>query len=119
MELTRLVLVVDDNVDAADMTAEVLRMHGMTVFVAYGGIDGLAQARTLMPSVIFLDLGMPVMDGCAVASALRQDEAFRSVKLVALTAWGDEQSRERTQAAGFDHHLTKPASLTTIVKAAC
>jgi CheY-like chemotaxis protein len=118
MGLARLVLVVDDNIDAADMTAEVLRMHGITVAVAYSGPEGLAKALTLMPSVIFLDVGMPVMDGCAVALALRKDQAFQSVKIVALTAWGDDESRERIQAAGFDLHLTKPASLTTLVRAA-
>lgn len=118
MNIAKTVLVVDDNVDAADMTAEVLRMHGMTVAVAYGGPEGLEKARTLLPSVIFLDIGMPLMDGCAVASALRKEQAFRSVKLVALTAWGDQESRERIQAAGFDLHLTKPASLATLIQVA-
>jgi CheY-like chemotaxis protein len=56
------------------------------------------------------------MDGYAVASALRKDEAFQSVKLVALTAWDDQEWRERIQAAGFDFHLTKPASLATLIE---
>lgn len=117
MEASPLVLVVDDNVDAADMTAEVLRMCGIKVVVAYGGAEGLETAKRLMPSVIVLDIGMPVMDGCAVAAALRQEAAFVKVKLVALTAWGDKESRERTRLAGFDLHLTKPAALTSLVEA--
>jgi CheY-like chemotaxis protein len=112
-----LVLVVDDNTDAADMTAEVLRMHGFDVVVAYGGIEGLEMARKLMPSVVVLDVGMPMMDGCAVAAALRREAAFVKVKLVALTAWDDEESRERTRLAGFDLHLTKPAALASLIEA--
>lgn len=117
MESSSLVLVVDDNIDAADMTAEVLRMHGIDVVVAYGGLEGLEMAKKLMPSAIVLDVGMPLMDGCAVAAALRREEAFVKVKLVALTAWGDEESRERTRLAGFDLHLTKPAPLASLVNA--
>lgn len=118
MDRAKLVLVVDDNVDAADMTAEVLRMHGISAVVAYGGPEGLEMAQALMPSVIFLDIGMPFMDGCAVATALRKDKAFQEVKLVALTAWGDQEMCERIVAAGFDIHLTKPALLATLIKVA-
>lgn len=117
MNATARVLVVDDNIDAADMTAEVLRMHGISVVVAYGGLEGLETARLVIPSVIVLDVGMPVMNGCEVAAALRKEEAFQQVKLVALTAWGDSESRERTRVAGFDLHLTKPASLASLVQA--
>jgi CheY-like chemotaxis protein len=118
MDRAKLALVVDDNIDAADMTAEVLRMHGISAVVAYGGIEGLATARALLPSVIFLDIGMPFMDGCAVAMALRKEEAFQNVKLVALTAWGDQEMRAKIIAAGFDLHLTKPALLATLVAVA-
>ena len=117
MEAGAVVLVVDDNIDAADMTAELLRMHGISVAVAYGGSEGLDLAKKLKPAVIVLDVGMPVMDGCAVAAALRKDAAFVRVRLVALTAWGDAESRERTRVAGFDLHLTKPASLTSLLSA--
>jgi CheY-like chemotaxis protein len=57
------------------------------------------------------------MNGCEVAAALRKEEVFQQVKLVALTAWGDSESRERTRVAGFDLHLTKPASLATLIQA--
>lgn len=109
------ILVVDDNVDAADMTAAMLRFHGLDVDVAYGGLEGLAAARAIAPSVIFLDIGMPVMDGYQVAAALRADEALRGVKIVALTAWGDAASREKSKAAGFDMHITKPANFHNLL----
>lgn len=117
MKASAVVLVVDDNIDAADMTAELLRMHGISVAVAYGGPEGFDMAIKIKPDVIVLDVGMPVMDGCAVAAALRKDATFVKVRLVALTAWGDAESRERTCVAGFDLHLTKPASLASLLSA--
>lgn len=115
MASTRKILIVDDNMDAADLTAEVLRLHGLEVDVAYGGIEALAAARAIVPSVIFLDIGMPEMDGYQVATALRADEAFRSVTIVALTAWGDPASRAKSKAAGFDLHITKPANFHNLL----
>jgi CheY-like chemotaxis protein len=111
----RKILVIDDNVDAADLTAEILRLHDIDVDVAYGGLEGVAAARALMPDVIFLDIGMPVMDGYAVARALRGEAALRHMKIVALTAWGDQETREQTNAAGFDLHIVKPAQFTELI----
>lgn len=116
------ILIVDDNADAADMTAQMLQMYGLNVHVAYGGPEGLASARAFQPYLIFLDIGMPVMDGYQVAQAIRADRSLHGVKLVALTAWGDEMSRNKARAAGFDLHLTKPANITELVataKGAC
>ncbi|WP_229487776.1 response regulator [Pseudoduganella lutea] len=118
MASSKKILIVDDNVDAADLTADVLRMHGLDVTVAYGGLEGLAAAKTSGAGVIFLDLGMPGMDGYEVARRLRADGAFGATTIVALTAWGDSAARERTAAAGFDLHLTKPASLAMLVDVA-
>lgn len=115
MASAKKILIVDDNVDAADLTAEMLRLYGHEVDVAYGGPEGLAAARAIAPSVIFLDIGMPEMDGYQVAAALRADEAFRGVKIVALTAWGDAAAREKSKAAGFDLHLTKPANFHNLL----
>lgn len=112
------ILVVDDNVDAADMTAEILRVFGLNVSVAYGGAEALAAVKADAPDVIFLDLGMPFVDGFAVAKALRSDAAFDCLKIIALTAWGDQEAREKTKAAGFDIHLTKPAQIAEIVELA-
>lgn len=116
MAVSRKVLVVDDNVDAANLTAEILRIFGMSVAVAYGGPEALAAAESEQPDVVFLDLGMPGMDGYAVAKALRSKPASGSLKIIALTAWGDPASREKTKAAGFDLHLTKPAGIAELVE---
>lgn len=112
------ILVVDDNVDAADLLADYLRVFGVNVIVAYGGKEALAVARMNPPTVIFLDIGMPEVDGYQVASSLRSDTTFDHVKIVALTAWGDGQSREKSKVAGFDLHLTKPANLEVILSLA-
>jgi CheY-like chemotaxis protein len=111
----RTILVVDDNADAADMTAQMLQLYGLKVQVAYGGTEGLATVRANHPDLVFLDIGMPIMDGYQVAEAVRADQTLCGVKLVALTAWGDEASRLRARAAGFDMHLTKPANIAELV----
>ena len=110
------VLVVDDNADAADLTVEILRMHGVDAMAAHGGAEAIAAAREFAPSVIFLDLGMPEVDGYEVAKTLRADHTFDSVKIVALTAWGDIDSRDRTEKAGFNSHLLKPANFSTLLE---
>jgi len=115
MHLARKILIVDDNVDAADLLASLLQAYGFNVQVAYGGPDALTAARATLPTLMFLDIGMPVMDGYQVATAIRADETLRSMKLVALTAWGDEASRMKAQVAGFDLHLTKPANLVDLL----
>lgn len=116
MGLPNKILIVDDNVDAADMTAEVLRMHGLDVEVAYGGAEALKAIKQSPPRVIFLDLGMPDMNGYDVAKALRSDGSLSHIKIVALTAWDDIVSRAKTAAAGFDLHITKPASLSSLLE---
>lgn len=118
MASEKTILIVDDNVDAADLTADYLRIFGAHVSVAYGGSEALLAARTVFPDVIFLDIGMPSVDGYDVAKALRADGRFNSVTIIALTAWGDTDSRERSKAPGFDLHLTKPADFSTLVKLA-
>ena len=112
------ILVIDDNCDAADMTAQMLQLYGLKTEVAYGGMEGLALARSRHPYLIFLDIGMPVMNGYQVAEAIRADHNLDGVRLVALTAWGDEASRMKARAAGFDAHLTKPANIGQLVELA-
>lgn len=112
---TRRILIIDDNIDAADLTAEILRLHNIDVDVAYGGLEGVAAAKALMPDMIFLDIGMPIMDGYAVAKALRGEAALSRMKIVALTAWGDHETREQTRAAGFDMHIVKPAQFGELI----
>ncbi len=105
----RRVLVVDDNADAADSLALVLRLEGQEVCVAHDGTKALELAAAFRPEVVFLDLGMPGMDGYEVARRLRGQPGLEQVVLVALTGWGQDEDRRRTREARFDHHLTKPA----------
>ena len=102
------VLIADDNRDAADSLARILAAYGHDVRVAYDGQAAIDECRRFAPQVAVLDIGMPGADGYQVARALRSGDAS-SPKLIALTGWGQEQDRGRALAAGFDHHLTKPA----------
>ena len=104
------ILVVDDNKDAADSLAAMLRLRGHEVVVAYSGEQALELIPRVQPKLAFLDLGMPVMDGLELARRLRTDYKQELV-LVALTGWGQVEDRKRTEDAGFDAHLVKPAGL--------
>jgi PAS domain S-box-containing protein len=102
------VLVADDNHDAAEMLAELLRTLVCEVAVAHDGAEAVALAREMAPDLVLLDIGMPKMDGYAAAECIRRDANGRAVQIVALTGWGQEADVRRTRAAGFDEHLTKP-----------
>jgi CheY-like chemotaxis protein len=104
----RRILVVDDNVDAAESLATVLRLQGQYVREAHDGAAALQVARDYRPEVVFLDIGMPRMDGYEVARRLRQEPGMEGTVVVALTGWGQEEDRRRSQEAGFDHHFVKP-----------
>ena len=104
------VLVADDNVDAADTLGDLLQAMGCQVQVTYDGEQAVNAATAFNPDLVFLDIGMPRLDGYGAARALRALPALAGVKLVALTGWGAQDDRARTGAAGFDHHLLKPAS---------
>ena len=108
------VLVVDDNISSAETTAQILAMTGHKVTLAHDGPAALESARAIRPDVIMLDLGMPGMSGYEVCRELRKDQAFRETMLIAQTGWGQERDRERTQEAGFDHHLTKPVDFNEL-----
>jgi signal transduction histidine kinase/ActR/RegA family two-component response regulator len=110
----RRVLVVDDNHDAADSLASLLELLGAETDVVYSGPEAIERMATYHPSVILLDLGMPGMDGHEVARRIRRRPEYRDVTLIAMTGWGQEQDRRRTRAAGFDHHLTKPADVDVL-----
>jgi CheY-like chemotaxis protein len=107
----RRVLVVDDNCDAANSFGTLLQLLGAEVNVVYNGPDALKMLDEQQPTVVFLDLGMPGMDGYEVARRIRQASKSRPVTLIALTGWGQEADRSRSQAAGFDYHLIKPADI--------
>lgn len=116
VRVRRSVLVVDDNVDAAESLAMLLKVSGNDVRVCRNGADALKimQERTI--DIVLLDLGMPIMDGCEVARRLRQNRDFQQVLLVALTGWGKDEDRRRSKEAGFDVHLVKPVDMETLQK---
>jgi signal transduction histidine kinase len=105
---TRRVLVVDDNRDAAESLALLLRLRGHDVRVAADGPAALAMATEYLPEVVFLDLGLPGMDGHEVGRCLRQRPGLERARVVALTGSGSEDDRSRSRQAGFDGHLVKP-----------
>src|SRR5689334_10887819 len=109
------ILVVDDSVDSAETLGELLRIWGHDVRLAHDGPAALAAAREYRPEIVLLDIGLPGMDGFAVAGELRK-EGLGGRMLVALTGYGEQQDKDRAQKAGFDHHLTKPIDPDTLQK---
>jgi two-component system, sensor histidine kinase len=106
---SRTVLVIEDNREAADILATYLRSQGHTVHVAYDGGSGLEAALRERPEVIVCDIGLPAMDGYALARALRNAPLLANCLLVAVTGYGELRDKDRGQQAGFDHYLVKPA----------
>ena len=106
--VARRILLADDNPDALESLAAVLRLRGHEVFSASNGASALETAVRHVPDIALLDIGMPLLDGYEVARRIRAEEWGKSVMLVALTGWGQESDRRRSQEAGFDTHLVKP-----------
>ena len=104
----RRILVVDDNVDAAQSLGMLLGILGNEVRTAHDGPSALKEAESFGPEVVLLDIGMPGMDGYEVARQMRTMPPVRDTILVALTGWGQLEDRQRSDEAGFDHHLVKP-----------
>lgn len=102
------VLVVEDNIDSAQMMAFMLRLDGYEVSVIHDGSDAHNAARAFRPSVILCDIGLPGLNGYEVAAQLRTDADLKDIRLVALTGYGQEEDRRRSRDAGFDFHLIKP-----------
>jgi PAS domain S-box-containing protein len=115
------IAVVDDNRDAATSLAMLLELMGNTARIALDGAAALALAEEFRPDVVLLDIGLPGLNGYAVARAIRATEWGRSTLLVAVTGWGQSGDRERATDAGFDHHLVKPVdphALMTLIATA-
>jgi signal transduction histidine kinase len=102
------VLVVDDNLDAATALELLLQASGHLVRLAHTGPTGLAAALDFRPDVVLLDIGLPELDGWQVAKRLRQQPILHDIVLVAMTGYGQNTDRQRSQKAGFDHHFVKP-----------
>lgn len=108
------ILLVDDNIDAAESLASLLSLIGHETLIAHEGREAVNKARQFLPHIAFLDLGLPHMDGYQVAQALQQVPELNGIHLIALTGWGGKEDREQTAAAGFATHLTKPTSFDEI-----
>jgi PAS domain S-box-containing protein len=110
------ILVVDDNRDAAKTQAILLRTMGNDVITAHDGQEACQQATNFRPDVVLLDIGLPKMNGYEVARYIRQQSWGPSIVLIAVTGWGQDDDRARTEQAGFDHHLVKPVEPASLMK---
>jgi signal transduction histidine kinase/ActR/RegA family two-component response regulator len=110
------ILVADDNRDSADSLAMMLEMLGHEVSCAHDGVEALETAKRSKPELVFLDLGMPRMNGYDAARMIRNQPECNGVVLVALTGWGQEEDRRRSYEAGFDYHIVKPIDFTAVEK---
>ncbi len=108
------IMVVDDNVDAAQSLSLLLQLVGHTLFVAHDGQGAIKMAQDCKPHIAFLDIGMPGMDGYETAAEIRKIDGLDGMVLVALTGWGAEEDKSRSREAGFNNHLIKPAQLEAI-----
>jgi CheY-like chemotaxis protein len=111
---TRRILVADDNVDAARSLAMLLELMGHDVRTANDGVEAVEQTTAFEPDVVFLDLGMPRMDGIEAAKRIRDLPVGTDTMLIALTGWGQENDRRKTLEAGFDLHVVKPVQATQL-----
>jgi CheY-like chemotaxis protein/anti-sigma regulatory factor (Ser/Thr protein kinase) len=108
------ILLADDNEDAVELLREILELDGHRVAVAGNGLAAIEAAAAFQPELAFLDIGMPGLNGYEVARRLRAMPALGSTRLVAVTGWGTREDRARSEAAGFDGHLTKPVELDAL-----
>ncbi len=108
------ILVVDDNADAVESLTRLLRLQGHAVQTAMDGPSAIELARAFQPQVVLLDIGLPGVDGYRTAGDIRAQPGMAEVMLIALTGYGQEADRQRAKAAGFDHHVVKPAGLEEI-----
>lgn len=114
-EATYRALVVDDNVDAADLLGLFLRAAGFQVATEYHPINALTRAQTELFDVFILDIGLPEMDGHELARKLLARPEYTTAVFIALTGYGSEEERTKSKAAGFHHHFVKPANLAKLM----
>jgi len=112
------VLIVDDNRDAAAMLAVLLKFAGHETHVVHDGLAAVDAAATLDPDVVLLDIGLPGLNGYEAARRIREQNGDRPRRpvLIALTGWGQDEDRRRSQEAGFDAHLVKPVDVVVLGK---
>jgi CheY-like chemotaxis protein len=112
----RRILVVDDSVDIAESLAMMLEMMGNEVCIAHDGLEGVAAAAAYRPDMILLDIGMPKLNGYEACRRIREHPWGKCILIAAVTGWGQEEDKRRSQEAGFDHHLVKPVGPAAIEK---
>ena len=113
--VSRRVLVVDDNADNAELLRILLEDEGHETYTAHDGVEGLAAAERLRPDVVLMDLGLPRIDGFDACRRIREQPWGKRMLLIAITGWGQDADRRKSQEAGFDHHLVKPVDTRAIV----
>ncbi len=113
---TRRILIVDDNRDSADSLAMLLKIMGNEVGTAYDGEQAVEAAGALRPDVVLLDIGMPKLNGYDACRRIREQPWGQGMFLIALTGWGQEEDRRRTEEAGFDQHIVKPVDPAALMK---
>jgi CheY-like chemotaxis protein len=110
------ILIVDDNSDAADSLALLLRIMGNDTRTAYDGLSGTEVAAEFRPEVILLDIGLPKLNGYEACRRIRSEPWGKDVVLIAVTGWGQEKDRQLSREAGFDHHMVKPVDPHDLMK---
>jgi two-component system CheB/CheR fusion protein len=110
----RRVLIVDDNEDAANSLAMILKLGGHETASVYTAVDALQRAADFRPDVVLLDIGLPGMDGYEVAQKMRELPGLRDIRLIAVMGYGRSDDRLRARDAGFDDHLTKPVEFAVL-----
>lgn len=108
------ILVVDDNVDGALSLSMMLELEGNEVRIAHDGEEGVRTATEFRPELVFLDIGMPKLDGLEACRLIREQPWAKDAILVALTGWGQESDKQKSREAGFDAHLVKPIDLEAL-----
>jgi len=114
--IPRRILVVDDNRDSAMSLAELLDLTGHKTHTAYDGLEAVEAAATFRPDVVLLDIGLPKLNGYDACRKIREQPSGKGIVLIALTGWGQDEDRQKSQAAGFDHHLVKPVDYAALAK---
>ena len=110
------ILIVDDNRDSADSLAMLLKIMGHEVGTAYDGEQAVEAAEALRPDVVLLDIGMPNLNGYDACRRIREQPWGQGMFLIALTGWGQEEDRRRTEEAGFNQHIVKPVDPAALMK---
>jgi CheY-like chemotaxis protein len=109
------ILVVDDNIDAATTLARILKLSGHQVEMAHDGATAMVAARRLRPDFVFLDIGLPGMDGFQVADSLRREPGLERARIIAVTGSASEEDRRRLRDANVDYYLVKPVDVDLVV----